>query len=135
MPANHKTTNPSKMIQLQRVPFLESGEIPTWTNIMKDSTTWKVSFDMVDDLPNAHRSAFNIGHDKTRLVRLYKNKWYKSDRNNSFHLFGVYSNSNTNKVSLRKMAVLFCTPATSRHRKLSFLSNGGNDRHSVSTGV
>ena len=49
MPANHKTTNPSKMIQLQRVPFLESGEIPTWTNIMKDSTTWKVSFDMVDD--------------------------------------------------------------------------------------
>lgn len=56
MPANHKTTNPSKMIQLQRVPFLESGEIPTWTNIMKDSTTWKVSFDMVDDLPNAHRS-------------------------------------------------------------------------------
>ena len=135
MPANHKTTNPSKMIQLQRVPFLESGEIPTWTNIMKDSTTWKVSFDMVDDLPNAHRSAFNIGHDKTRLVRLYKSKWYKSDRNNSFHLFGVYSNSNTNKVSLRKMAVLFCTPATSRHRKLSFLSNGGNDRHSVSTGV
>ncbi|RMX53324.1 hypothetical protein pdam_00022463, partial [Pocillopora damicornis] len=97
MPANHKTTNPSKMIQLQRVPFLESGEIPTWTNIMKDSTTWKVSFDMVDDLPNAHRSAFNIGHDKTRLVRLYKSKWYKSDRNNSFHLFGVYSNSNTNK--------------------------------------
>ena len=135
MPANHKTTNPSKMIQLQRVPFLESGEIPTWTNIMKDSTTWKVSFDMVDDLPNAHRSAFNIGHDKTHLVRLYKSKWYKSDRNNSFHLFGVYSNSNTNKVSLRKMAVLFCTPATSRHRKLSFLSNGGNDRHSVSTGV
>ena len=135
MPANHKTTNHSKMIQLQRVPFLESGEIPTWTNIMKDSTTWKVSFDMVDDLPNAHRSAFNIGHDKTRLVRLYKNKWYKSDRNNSFHLFGVYSNSNTNKVSLRKMAVLFCTPATSRHRKLSFLSNGGNDLHSVSTGV
>lgn len=135
MPANHKTTNPSKMIQLQRVPFLESGEIPTWMNIMKDSTTWKVSFDMVDDLPNAHRSAFNIGHDKTRLVRLYKSKWYKSDRNNSFHLFGVYSNSNTNKVSLRKMAVLFCTPATSRHRKLSFLSNGGNDRHSVSTGV
>lgn len=105
MPANHKTTNPSKMIQLQRVPFLESGEIPTWTNIMKDSTTWKVSFDMVDDLPNAHRSAFNIGHDKTRLVRLYKNKWYKSDRNNSFHLFGVYSNSNTNKVSLRKMSI------------------------------
>ena len=49
MPANHKTTNPSKMIQLHRVPFLESGEIPTWTNIMKDSTTWKVSFDMVDD--------------------------------------------------------------------------------------
>ena len=135
MPANHKTTNPSKIIQLQRVPFLESGEIPTWTNIMKDSTTWKVSFDMVDDLPNAHRSAFNIGHDKTRLVRLYKSKWYKSDRNNSFHLFGVYSNSNTNKVSLRKMAVLFCTPATSRHRKLSFLSNGGNDLHSVSTGV
>ena len=52
-----------------------------------------------------HRSAFNIGHDKTRLVRLYKNKWYKSDRNNSFHLFGVYSNSNTNKVSLRKMSI------------------------------
>ena len=102
MPANHKTTNPSKMIQLQRVPFLESGEIPTWTNIMKDSTTWKVSFDMDT---NAHRSAFNIGHDKTRLVRLYKNIWYKSDRNNSFHLFGVCSNSNTNKVFLRKMSI------------------------------
>ena len=36
---------------------------------------------------------------------------------------------------MKPKAVLFCTPATSRHRKLSFLSNGGNDRHSVSTGV
>lgn len=72
---------------------------------MKHSTTWKISFDMVDDLPNVHRWAFNIGHDMTRLVRFYKNKWYTSDRNGSFHLFGAYSNSNTNNVSLRKMSI------------------------------
>ncbi|PFX13522.1 C-reactive protein 1.1 [Stylophora pistillata] len=86
-------------------PFSASGEIPTWANIIKDGTAWKVSFDMVDDLPNAHLSSFNIGHNMTRLVRFYKKKWYTSNENGSFHLFGAYSNSNSNNVSLRKMSI------------------------------
>lgn len=88
-----------------RSPFGATSEIPTWTNIIKDSTVLKVSFDMVEDLPNALRAAFNIDHDMNRLVRFYKKKWYTSDSDGSFHLYGAFSNSNSN-MSQRKISIL-----------------------------
>lgn len=86
-------------------PFLTTREPLSWADIIKDSTVLKVSFDMVDDLPNAQRSTFNIGRNMTRLVKFYEKKWYTSDNDGSFHLYGAYGNRNTNNVSLRKISI------------------------------
>ncbi|KAL9985536.1 hypothetical protein ACROYT_G007953 [Oculina patagonica] len=81
-------------------------DIPTWANIIKHNKVFKVSFDMLDDLPNALRKALDIRHDMSRLVKFYKKKWYTSDNDGSFHLYGAFNNGHSSNTSQRKISVL-----------------------------
>lgn len=54
--------------------FWRSKDIPSWAKIVKHSKAFKVSFDMLDDLPNANREELNILRNMNRLVRYYKRK-------------------------------------------------------------
>lgn len=86
--------------------FWRRKDIPSWGTITKHSKEFKVSFDMLDDLPNAYREGLDIGRDMDRLVRYYKQKWYTSDRDGSFHLYGGFDNGNSGNTSQRKISIL-----------------------------
>ena len=66
----------------------------------------KVSFDLLNDLPNAFRDAFNLEHNATRLVRFLENTWYTSNRDGSFHLYDGFNNGNSDKTAKRKISIL-----------------------------
>lgn len=88
-------------------PYLWTTEdIPTWANIIKHNKVFKVSFDMLDDMPNALRKALDIGQSMSRLVKFYKKKWYTSDSDGSFHLYGAFNNGHSSNTSQRKISVL-----------------------------
>lgn len=89
-----------------RSHFWRRKDIPSWGTITKHSKEFKVSFDMLDNLPNAYREGLDIGHDMNRLVRYYKKKWYTSDRDGSFHLYGGFDNGNSGNTSQRKISIL-----------------------------
>ena len=86
--------------------FWRSKDIPSWATIIKHSKAFKVSFDMLYDLPNAFRETLNIGRDMNRLVRYYKKKWYTSDGDGSFHLYSGFDNGNSGNTSQRKISIL-----------------------------
>jgi len=86
--------------------FWRLKDIPSWGTITKHGKEFKVSFDMLDDLPNAYREGLNIGRDMNRLVRYYKKKWYTSGRDGSFHLYGGFDNGNSGNTSQRKISIL-----------------------------
>lgn len=86
--------------------FWRRKDIPSWGNITKHGKEFKVSFDMLDDLPNAYRQGLDIGRDMNRLVRYYKRKWYTSGRDGSFHLYGGFDNGNSGNTSKRKISIL-----------------------------
>ncbi|KAL9983627.1 hypothetical protein ACROYT_G005826 [Oculina patagonica] len=86
--------------------FWRSKDIPSWARIIKHSKVFKVSFDMFNDLPNAHREGLNIERDMNRLVRYYKRKWYTSDHDGSFHLYSGFDNGNSDNTSQRKISIL-----------------------------
>ena len=81
-------------------------DIPSWGTITKHSKEFKVSFDMLDNLPNAHREGLDIGRDMNTFVRYYKKKWCTSDRDGSFHLYGGFDNGNSGNTSQRKISIL-----------------------------
>ena len=86
--------------------FWRSKDIPSWAKIVKHSKAFKVSFDMLDDLPNANREELNILRNMNRLVRYYKRKWYTSDRDGSFHLYDGFDNGKSGNTSQRKISIL-----------------------------
>lgn len=86
--------------------FWRRKDIPSWRNITKHGKEFKVSFDMLGDLPNAYREGLDIGRDMNRLVRYYKKKWYTSGRDGSFHLYGGFDNGNSGNTSQRKISIL-----------------------------
>ena len=80
--------------------------IPSWEKIVNHNKLFKVSFDMVSDLPNAYRKAFNIERNMSRLVQFYKNKWYTSNRDGSFHLYNAFNNGKSRDTAKRKISIL-----------------------------
>ena len=86
--------------------FMDTKDKPTWDTIAKHSKVWKISFDMLNDLPNAFRKPFNLESDASRLVRFHENMWYTSDRDGSFHLYGGFNNGNSNKTDRKKVSIL-----------------------------
>lgn len=86
--------------------FWRRKDIPLWETITKHSKEFKVSFDMLGNLPNVYRKELDIGRDMKRLVRYYKKKWYTTDRDGSFHLYGGFNNGNSGDTSQRKISIL-----------------------------
>ena len=75
--------------------------------MVKHNKVFKVTFDMLEDLPNTLLKALNIERGMNRLVRYYKKKWYTSDRDGSFHLYGGFDNANSGNIdSQRKISIL-----------------------------
>ena len=85
-----------------QMPF----QSPTWKQIIKPNKVFKVTFDLINDLPNAFRNALAIERHMSRLVKFYKRKWYTSDRDGSFHLYGAFRNGNSSNTSKRKISIL-----------------------------
>lgn len=89
-----------------RSHFWRRKDIPLWETITKHSKEFKVSFDMLDNLPNVYREGLDIGRDMNRFVRYYKKKWYTTDRDGSFHLYGGFDNGNSGDTSQKKISIL-----------------------------
>ena len=85
---------------------MRTKDKPSWNAIIKENKVWKVSFDMLDDLPNAFRKPFNIKRNRSRLVRFYENMWYTSDRDGLFHLYDGFNNGNSDKTDRKKVSIL-----------------------------
>ncbi|KAJ7375171.1 hypothetical protein OS493_001909 [Desmophyllum pertusum] len=86
--------------------FWRSKDIPSWAAMVKRNKVFNVAFDMLEDLPHTLLEAFNIGRGMNRLVRYYKKKWYTSDRDGSFHLYGGFDNGNSGNDSQRIISIL-----------------------------
>ena len=85
---------------------MSTKDKPSWNAIIKENKVWKVTFDMLDDLPNAFHKPFNVERNKSRLVRFYQNMWYTSDHDGLFHLYNGFKNGNSDKTDRKKVSIL-----------------------------
>ena len=80
--------------------------IPSWKQNIDDNAKFQVSFDMLFDLQNSFQKELDILRNTRRLVRFYDNKWFTSDKNGHFHLYGAFNNGDSKNTSKRKMSIL-----------------------------
>lgn len=85
---------------------MSTNDKPLWSTITKQNNVFRVSFDLLNGLPNAFREAFNLEHNTSRLVRFYDNMWYTSDRDGSFHLYGGFNNGKSDNTAHKKVSIL-----------------------------
>ncbi|KAL9983630.1 hypothetical protein ACROYT_G005829 [Oculina patagonica] len=85
------TTKPTTQPGRRRDEWMDQKVAPKWEQLISSDSTFKVSFDMLDDLINPLHSAFNINKDMKRSVRYRKGEWYTSDSDNAFHMYSGFS--------------------------------------------
>ncbi|XP_078357305.1 uncharacterized protein LOC144642195 [Oculina patagonica] len=90
------TTKPTTQLGRRRDEWMDQKVAPKWQELISSDFTFKVSFDMLDDLINPLHSAFNINKDMKRSVRYRKGEWYTSDSDNAFHMYSGFAGAINN---------------------------------------
>ncbi|XP_078357304.1 uncharacterized protein LOC144642194 [Oculina patagonica] len=104
--------------------MMDQNVAPKWEQLISTDSTFKVSFDMLDDLINPLHSAFNINKDMKRSVRYRKGGWYTSDSDNAFHLYSGFSGA-INDPRNRRMNIFGLTLSYNEKDGSLFLDDEG----------
>ncbi|XP_031555975.1 uncharacterized protein LOC116292763 [Actinia tenebrosa] len=94
-------------------PGCESQESPTnvkkpsWSEMTTGTSpaTFRVTFDLLEDLKGAPNGGIDIQKSMSRLVRYRENKWVTANERGQFHWYGGFSNGGSADLGNEKISI------------------------------